>query len=89
MFLRRSLASLARAYKLLFFSVGTFGGLAPPNTKKLATLVIRALLLFTFCSQLAFYTQIFKNTILVQTTNSFYLLIMFVWGKYESVCFLE
>ena len=28
MFLRRSLASLARAYRLLFF-VGTFGGLAP------------------------------------------------------------
>ena len=33
MFLRRSLASLARAYKLLvydFFYVGTFGGLPPP-----------------------------------------------------------
>ena len=40
MFLRRSLASLARAYISYFFSVGTFGGLAPPpppNTKKLAT----------------------------------------------------
>ena len=41
MFLRRSLASLARAYKLHvydFFS-GTFGGLPPPpHTKKLATL---------------------------------------------------
>ena len=45
MFLRRSLASLARAYKLLvydfFFYVGTFGGL-PPHTKKLATLLLPA-----------------------------------------------
>ena len=30
MFLRRSLASLAREYKLVFSSVGTFGGLARP-----------------------------------------------------------
>ena len=46
MFLRRSLASLARAYKLLvydfFFYVGTFGGLPPPHTKKLATLLLPA-----------------------------------------------
>ena len=37
MFLRRSLASLARAYKLhvhdFFSSVGTFGGLAPQYQK--------------------------------------------------------
>ena len=42
MFLRRSLASLARAYKLQIFSVGIFGGLPPPpppNTM-LATLVL-------------------------------------------------
>ena len=46
MFLRRSLASLARAYKLhvydFFFYVGTFGSLPPPpppHTKKLATLL--------------------------------------------------
>ena len=40
MFLRRSLASLARAVLCTFF-VGTFGGLAPPppHTKKLATLM--------------------------------------------------
>ena len=50
MFLRRLLASLARAYKLhvydFFFYVGTFGGLAPPppppHTKKLATLLLPA-----------------------------------------------
>ena len=40
MFLRRSVASLARAYKLhvydFFFYVGTFGGL----TKQLATLLL-------------------------------------------------
>ena len=48
MLLRRSLASLARAYKLhvymiFFLSVGTFGGLPPPppNTKKLATLLAK------------------------------------------------
>ena len=38
MFLRRSLASLARAYKLhvydFFFYVGTFGGLPPPPYQK-------------------------------------------------------
>ena len=38
MFLRRSLASLARAYKLhvydFFFYVGTFGGLPPPPIPK-------------------------------------------------------
>ena len=50
MFLRRSLASLARAYKLhvydfCFVYVGTFGGLPPPpptHTKKLATLLLPA-----------------------------------------------
>ena len=46
MFLRRSLASLAHAYKLHvydFFYVGTFGGLPPPpHTKKLATLLLPA-----------------------------------------------
>ena len=45
MFLRHSLASLAHAYKLhvymIFFYVGTFGGLPPPpHTKKLATLLL-------------------------------------------------
>ena len=30
MFLRRSLASLARAIKYIIIFVGTFGGLAPP-----------------------------------------------------------
>ena len=38
MFLRRSLASLARAVYLHFLSVH-LGVLPPPNTKKLATLV--------------------------------------------------
>ena len=48
MFLRRSLASLARAYKLhvwlydFLVYVGTFGGLPPPHTKKLATLLLPA-----------------------------------------------
>ena len=48
MFLRRSLASLARAYKLhvydfFYFNVRTFGGLPPPpHTKKLATLLLPA-----------------------------------------------
>ena len=49
MFLRRSLASLARAYKLhvydFFLNVGTFGGLAappPPIPKSWATLLLPA-----------------------------------------------
>ena len=41
MFLRRSLASLARAYKLLVFLLSVHLGVLPPNTKKLATLVPR------------------------------------------------
>ena len=44
MFLRRSLALLARAYKLLvydfFLMSGYIWGLAPPHTKKLATLLL-------------------------------------------------
>ena len=40
MFLRRSLAHISYMYMIFFFSsVGTFGGLATPNTKKLATLL--------------------------------------------------
>ena len=40
MFLRRSLAHMSYMYMIFF--PGTFGGLAPPppNTKKLATLVV-------------------------------------------------
>ena len=39
MFLRRSLAHIS--YMYIYFSVGTFEGLAPPpHTKKLATLLV-------------------------------------------------